>query len=122
MIARVLTWVQPEKLVLAHMGGFNMWDEVSDTLVGQKVFLDTAFVLEQLPPHLTKERFVSMIRAHGVDRVLFGTDSPWADQKAALDRIRQLDFSEHEMRLILGENAGKLLDLNWELFLNNKER
>ena len=49
-----------------------------------------------------------MIRNHGVDKVLFGTDSPWDDQKTALKDINATELTDEEKRLILGENARKL--------------
>ncbi|HPO09879.1 MAG TPA: amidohydrolase family protein, partial [bacterium] len=52
---------------------------------------------------------VTMVRAHGADRVLFGTDSPWADQKGELEHLRSLPFSEKELDNICGENAARLL-------------
>ena len=36
--------VQPERLILAHMGGFRRWDEVEEYLVGEDVWFDTAVV------------------------------------------------------------------------------
>ena len=52
-----------------------------------------------------------IIRNHGVNRILFATDSPWDGQKESLDAIRSLDFSEQELSLILGQNAAQLLGL-----------
>ena len=43
MVCEVLDEVQPERLVLAHMGGWNLWDEVLAKLCGRNVYMDTAF-------------------------------------------------------------------------------
>lgn len=43
MVLNVLNKVNPKKLVLAHMGGWNLWDEVEEKLVGKNVYFDTGF-------------------------------------------------------------------------------
>ena len=40
--------VKPEKLVLAHMGGLNFWDDVEKYLVGENVYFDTAYVADEM--------------------------------------------------------------------------
>ena len=111
------------KLVLAHMGGWRQWDKVEELLVGQSIWLDTSFSTgaitplddgyyspEELPM-LAEQDFLRMISRFGADRVLFGTDSPWSDQKASLDLIRALPLEDTETVAILGGNACKLLQL-----------
>jgi len=42
-LANMIKEVPPHKLVLAHMGGWSMYDEVCDQLIGTpNVWLDTA--------------------------------------------------------------------------------
>ena len=74
--------------------------------------LDTAFVLRNSPDFyfLSKEKFVDMVRTHGTDHILFGTDSPWSDQSEALKLIRESGLNNDEIRMILGDNAARLLD------------
>jgi hypothetical protein len=52
---------------------------------------------------------VDILRAHGAQRVLFGTDSPWGDQAATLADIRALPLTDDERRLVFHENAARLL-------------
>ncbi|MBR1693525.1 MAG: amidohydrolase family protein [Lachnospiraceae bacterium] len=112
MVLHVLDRIQPEKLVLAHMGGWNMWDEVEEKLVGKQVYLDTAFVFEKETSHMEKEQFLRMVSRHGADRILFATDSPWSDQGQSVRHIRQMGLKEPEESRILGENAAGLLGLS----------
>ncbi|MBR1741781.1 MAG: amidohydrolase family protein, partial [Lachnospiraceae bacterium] len=42
-ILPVIERLQPKKLVLAHMGGWDCWDEVEEALAGQDVYFDTSF-------------------------------------------------------------------------------
>ncbi|MBQ7592470.1 MAG: amidohydrolase family protein, partial [Clostridia bacterium] len=49
--------------------------------------------------------------AHGTDRVLFATDSPWADGADYLEFIRSSGLGRDELDRILGSNAEELLML-----------
>lgn len=92
--------------VLAHMGGFRQWHAVTGRLAGRDVLFDTAYTLGHLPD----EEFVALVREHGVDRVMFGTDGPWTDPVAQLEHLRRLDFTTDELAAILGENAQRFLE------------
>lgn len=104
-LARVLDAVPELTVAAAHMGGYTYWDDVRRFLVGRNLYLDTSFSLEGLGA----KGMVEMIRAHGADRVLFGTDSPWRDAAVDLAGIRALPLTPDEMRAVLGENTARLL-------------
>lgn len=107
-IAReVIDEVKPEKLVLAHMGGYLRWDEVEQELVGKNVWFDTAVVFGKIPD----EQFIRICRQHGTDRILFATDSPWSGQKESVDYFKKMDLTEAEKEQIFTENAKNLLTL-----------
>lgn len=107
MAAEVIAEVKPEKLILAHMGGNQMAEEVERHLIGKPVYFDTAYVMDKLE----KEQFVRMVRNHGADNVLFASDSPWGGQKEYVAYFQNLLFSETEKRQIGYENAKRLLNL-----------
>ena len=67
--------------------------------------MDTSFVFEAI----SETQLVRMIRAHGVERILFGTDSPWVQMQDYVARIQALPLSEGEKQQILYENAERLL-------------
>jgi predicted TIM-barrel fold metal-dependent hydrolase len=94
-------------VVLAHMGGFRQWEAARDLLVGRNIYLDTAYTIGQLDD----EAFLTMIREHGADRVLFGSDGPWTDSAAELAHIRSLPLAPREIDAITGGNAARLLAL-----------
>lgn len=104
----VIRDVQPQKLVLAHMGGFMMWDEVEAYLTGENIWMDTAAVFGHIP----EEQFVRIVRAHGADRILFATDSPWGGQKEFAEYFRNLPLSDEEKEAIARGNARKLLGMS----------
>ena len=122
-IVRVMDTLAPPKLVAAHMGGWNNWDEVLTKLAGRPLWVDTAFSIgeiEWLTPQdekygfrqLPDGKFVELVHAMGVDRVLFASDSPWAEQKDYVNRISAMPLTEEEKEKIFGTNAKKLLGLD----------
>ena len=103
MARKLLDDVKPEKLVLAHMGGNEMWDDVEKYLIGQNVYFDTGVILDRMP----EEQFLRMVHMHGADRILFGTDSPWADQKKFVTLFDQMPLTEEEKMAVFSGNAKK---------------
>jgi len=93
------------RMVLAHLGGYGAWGEVAELLVGRDVYLDTAYTLGHLPD----ADFVAIVQAHGSDRVLFGSDGPWADPAAEIAWLRRLPLADGVANAILGGNAERLL-------------
>lgn len=109
MILNLWKHIQPEKLILAHMGGWRLWDEVEEKLIGLPLYLDTAVVLNsKFPVKLSAEQFRRMVREHGIQRILYGTDSPWYEQTQALKDFYSAKLEKDEEKLILGENANRL--------------
>ncbi len=118
-LAVLLRRVPHRKIVLAHMGGFAAWDE-AEALYGAPCFIDTAVAMgpwrrksgELSPePPMSAERFVRAVRAHGANRVLFGSDSPWSDEAEALAAVRLSGLAEAELEAVTGGSAAKLLGL-----------
>ena len=94
-------------MIAAHMGGYLMWDEVDECLVGKDVYLDTSACF---PDDLDDSRFVDIIRRHGPQRILFGTDLPFGDPLDDIPRLMNMGLTDSELELILGKNAQRLLD------------
>ena len=76
------------KMIAAHMGGEDNYDETEATLLGTDIYLDTAFVLRIMDPNILKRFF----QKHPIERILFGTDSPFTDQKTELQFLFNLPF------------------------------
>ncbi len=122
-VQHVMRDVAPDKLVLAHMGGWADWEAVERDLAGLPVYFDTAFStgdIEAAPGttrlpeeshNLTREALVRIVRKHGTDRILFATDSPWSDQAESLAFFRTAGFTEQELDAMLGGNAQALLGI-----------
>ena len=111
-VIRLRKAVPEAKIILAHLGGFLLWGEVLPVLKEMDVWLDTSYSLQYREPH---PLFAQIIRSNGPDRVLFGTDSPWADQTAAVaETLAFLDaygFSQEEKAAIMGGNAARILGI-----------
>ncbi len=105
MAREMLDEVQPEQLILAHYGGYALWNEVEEYLVGQNVYFDTAYTQGKI----SNEQFLRILKNHGANKILFGTDSPWCGQKESIEWINSLPISEEEKAMILGENAARML-------------
>lgn len=103
----VIEEVRPMKLILAHMGGNGMYDEVERYLIGAPVYFDTGYVLDKTP----KDQLIRMIRNHGVDKILFASDSPWGGQAEFVNYFDTLDLTEDEKNKILYANALRLLEI-----------
>lgn len=104
-IRNVLDSVGPERFILGHYGGYEMWDEVEELLVGENVYLDTAMIF----PYISDEQFLRILKKHGADKIVYGTDSPWSSQKETLEIIKRLVPQKEEQEKILGENICKIL-------------
>ncbi len=105
MSAELIRDVDPDKLVLAHLGGWKMWDEVEELLVGSKAYLDTAFIHR----YINREQFYRIVQNHGSEKILFATDSPWSEQREAVDWLQESELSAEEKDAIFAGNAMKLL-------------
>lgn len=102
---KVIDAIKPEKLILAHYGGWNRWEESYEYLAGTDVYLDTAVTLE----YIEQEMFLKIWEKHDKNKILFATDSPWGDVATALDKVRELPLSEKEKEALLAGNAKRLL-------------
>lgn len=111
MVCRMDDELRYEKLVLAHLGGWRLWDEVEDKLAGRRLYMDTAVCFESTVHHMEKEQFHRFLKKHGVERILFGTDSPWSHQGKSIEKIKRLGLTMEQERAILGDNARALLSI-----------
>ena len=107
-LAKVLDRVPDLTVIAAHFGGFKMWDDVDKYLIGRDLCLDTSYTLAYLPA----ERLVKMARRHGVEKILFGSDSPWADQGEEIKLHAESGLTDSELQAVFYENAIRLLKLS----------
>jgi predicted TIM-barrel fold metal-dependent hydrolase len=106
--ARTVVCYPDLRVVLAHLGGLRMWDDVRRHLLpaGGNVYFDTAYVSFYMGP----EDMLGLIRDIGPERVLFGSDYPWEEPGKAAQIIARLGLEEAEREAVLWKNAITLLD------------
>ena len=102
---KVIDKLQPEKLVVAHYGGWKQWEMVYEYLTDAKVYFDTAVTFG----YIEQEIFLKIWEKLDKEKVLFATDSPWSDAAMAIAKVRELPLSEKEKENLLGNNAMRLL-------------
>ena len=95
------------KLILAHTGGFGCWQQVLDLLAGLKLYFDISYTL----PFLSRDLLIQIVKAHGSERMMFGTDSPWGDQLDTIAAVKALPLADLEKENLLSNTARTLLSL-----------
>ena len=103
-ICKVLDEVGPKQLVLAHYGGYRLWEDVERYIAGRDVYLDTGYTADVIEDDI----FRKILKKHGADKILFATDSPWSGQAESLAHIRRLVTDPQDLQKILGRNAQRL--------------
>ena len=109
MLLHILKNFPGIKIVAAHMGGLHIQNEVMEQLAGRAdLYFDTAYTAD---PWMDKATMEKMIRMHGADKILFGSDFPWHLPLHELEFIDSLGISSEEKELITGGNARRLLGI-----------
>ncbi len=95
------------KLIVAHLFGLELFIEAN--------FKDNNLYFDTSPLQLISDyRFKKAIDFVGVDKILFGTDTPYGAKDnvgKSIERIKSLEISSEEKYLILGGNMKRLLKL-----------
>jgi len=107
-VERVLTIAREFRelvIVATHVGGWKQWDRAGILGACENVYTETSMTLTE-----TGDReFVRLVSLFSEERVLFGSDSPWTDQKEMVERTLGLGLSERQLEKLLVLNARKLL-------------
>ena len=98
-----------QKIIAAHLGGYERWDEALEYLVGldENVKFDTSSSL----PFMSKERARKLIDSYGVENCFYGTDFPMWNQAEELERFISLGYSEADNKRIFAENFKEWMNL-----------
>lgn len=94
------------KIICAHMGGYQMWNDVETYLMGiEGIYMDTSFSLE-----MDNTQMKEMILGHGPYKILFASDFPWQRAGDIVKKIKELDIGANMEGMIFNRNAHWLLD------------
>lgn len=96
-------------VIAAHLGGMERSDEVEKYLVGlPNVWFDLSMAHSFCDPAQAER----IVKTHGADHILFGSDLPWGTARQTLALMEQLHLSDEEWELICHRNAERLLGLD----------
>lgn len=99
-LARLLQRFPKLRLIAAHAGGYELWDEVEEHLVAQRLLFDLSYTHQCIAPAQLRR----IIDRHGYEKVLWGSDFPWKSQDEGLQGLRELHLPGNEEEAILGGN------------------
>ncbi|MFA5675301.1 MAG: amidohydrolase family protein [Christensenellales bacterium] len=105
MIRKIADNIPGLTIVAAHMGSYSLWRDVDEFLTGLPIYFDTSFSHHALGGGAMAD----MIRRHGAERVLFGTDSPWKRADDEIAAVRSLNLPADDIDKILYKNALALI-------------
>lgn len=105
-LARALKWLDTP-VVAAHWGGQDCTEEVLSTLCGLPLYFDISFGYG----NIAKPTAEKIIDKHGIDKFLFGSDSPWHNPAWEKHMVEGLDISQEDREKIYYKNAVKLLNI-----------
>ncbi len=104
-MATALTWFD-SPVIAAHWGGIGYSEDVIRHLCTTDIYFDTAFGYSMIPKFYVQQ----IIKKHGCDKILFGTDAPWHTPFMEMRLLESLELDDGDMEKIKYLNAKKLLD------------
>jgi predicted TIM-barrel fold metal-dependent hydrolase len=107
---RVLENFPKLKLVIAHLAFPQVKILTEMASEHPNLYTDISFILSN--SLLTEEELCGAIRDYGTERVLFGSDIPWADPEKDSDRLFKLKLSDNELEMMAWKNATSLFGLS----------
>jgi predicted TIM-barrel fold metal-dependent hydrolase len=91
-------------IILAHMGGYHHTDDAIRVCEKyENLLVDTSAC-----PY--PDKIKEAIERLGAHRVLFGSDGPGCNPKLELQKIKRLELSENEERMVLHDNIVSILE------------
>ena len=94
-------------VIAAHWGGVNCAEGVIEHLCGTEVYFDTSFGYSMMPKYYAEK----ILEKHGIDKMLFGTDTPWHTANMEMRLLDSLGISDSDMEKITHKNAQTLLGI-----------
>ena len=106
-LKNALKWLDTP-VVAAHFGGQNCTQGVLDILCGiENIYFDISFGYGTI----AKPTAEMIIKKHGTDRILFGSDSPWHNPAWEKHMVENFNLTTEEKNMIFYKNAAMLLNI-----------
>jgi uncharacterized protein len=93
------------KMILSHLGGWEDWEEAEKHIIGKPIYIDTSYSAMRIP----RDKLMTFISNHPSTHILFGSDSPWGNQKEEIDFLTSLPLKKDQLQNILEKSAVTLL-------------
>lgn len=94
-------------VVAAHWGGIGCGREVLEKLCGENLWFDLSYGYAAMAKPMAQ----AILDAHGPEKLLFGSDSPWHRPAWEMRLLDTLDLSPEDREKIHWKNAAALLKL-----------
>ena len=91
------------KIVMGHMGSGMFYDAICAARRYRNIYVDISLQ--------GGHSFLTACREVGADRLLFGTDSPYANPGTMKRMVEESPLSQAEKTMILGDNMARLLGI-----------
>jgi len=104
-LARLLDDFPRLALIVAHMGGYDMWEGVNEHLVGADVHFDLSYTFNHAPDDL----ILDICSRHGWEKIVFGSDFPWQAQSEALAGLHRRGLDDATFAAVASGNLVRLL-------------
>ncbi len=95
------------KIVAAHFGGWQVFDQAYDLLRKENIHFDMSSSMYIMGLKKTAK----FIRHYGAEKIFFGTDFPLCDQSAEIERFLMLDIPDTDKECIAYQNAAEFLEI-----------
>lgn len=96
------------KVLAAHLGGYQRWDEAVEYLTGlENIKFDTSSSLK----FLSVEKAANIIKNYGTENCFFGSDFPMWNHTDEFERFLALGFNEKENQHMLADNFKEYLGI-----------
>lgn len=105
-IANALRWVD-SPFIASHWGGLSCAEGVLKHLCGLPIYFDTSYGYGAIAMPTAKR----IAETHGIENILFGSDSPWHTPEEEMRLVNSLGLSDEEKEKIYRLNAEKLLGI-----------
>lgn len=106
-VEKIANWFKDLTIICTHVGGWKQWERISCLRDCENVYTETSLTLTEI----SDDEFVKALSHFDEDRVLFGSDSPWTDQKEMVERTMNLKISDQAKEKMMYTNAARLLGL-----------
>lgn len=104
-VARVASQFKDLAIVTTHVGGWRQWDRIEVLTGKDNVYTEISMTLTEIDDDL----FVKTLMMFDEEHVLFGTDSPWTEQKEMVERTKALPIADTLKEKLFFTNAERLI-------------